>query len=185
MNPAVRVFGGWGFWMGFSSSFLLSSIHTSNPFRCPRWSFQNQTCPYSIFPWYWADSHWAPLHRAKTRFSRLMRIRPLMRFCYIGEIHITGENLGFGPSIQDGEVRVPLIQSHHCTMVRERQLIGNLAASNHSFSHELGSEWASERTNERSVARERSDQCGTSEWVSGANKRANGWAKAQYLHLDS
>ena len=44
--------------------------------------------------------------------------------------------------------------------------------SNHSVSH--GSEWTSERMNERSGARERSEQCKASEWVSGASGRVSG-----------
>ena len=40
-----------------------------------------------------------------------------------------------------------------------------------------GSEWASERTNERSGARERSEQCGTSEWVIGSSKWVIGLSK--------
>ena len=43
------------------------------------------------------------------------------------------------------------------------------------------SEWASERTNERSGARERSEQCGASEWVSGASERASGRANGPVL----
>ena len=42
-------------------------------------------------------------------------------------------------------------------------------------------EWASERTNERSGARERSEQCGASAWVSGASERANGGANGPVL----
>ena len=37
-------------------------------------------------------------------------------------------------------------------------------------------EWASDRANERSGAREWSKWCGTSEWLSGASERANGRA---------
>ena len=36
------------------------------------------------------------------------------------------------------------------------------------LSNELGGGWASERTKERSGARERSEQCGASEWVRGS-----------------
>ena len=67
-----------------------------------------------------------------------------------------------------------LASSCGCTVGR------NGMKSTHSFHrqrplpHELRNEWASERTNERSGARERSEQCGASEWVSGASERANG-----------
>ena len=51
---------------------------------------------------------------------------------------------------------------------------GTKLGRSHSLSKELGSEWASERTIERSRARERSKLCGASEWVSGqANERAS------------
>ena len=41
--------------------------------------------------------------------------------------------------------------------------------------------WARERANERSGARERSEQCGASEWVSGASERASGRANGPVL----
>ena len=44
------------------------------------------------------------------------------------------------------------------------------------------SEWASDRTNERSRARERSEKCGASEWVSSASERANGGANGSVLY---
>ena len=44
------------------------------------------------------------------------------------------------------------------------------------------SEWMSERTNERSGARERSEQCGANEWVSGASERASGRANGPALY---
>ena len=54
---------------------------------------------------------------------------------------------------------------------------------NHSLSHERGSERsrASKQKSECSGARERSKQCGTSEQVSGASKRANGRASGPVL----
>ena len=48
--------------------------------------------------------------------------------------------------------------------------------SNHSLSHVLRSEWVSERTNEGSGAREQSELCGASEWVSSAGKGVKGRA---------
>ena len=39
-----------------------------------------------------------------------------------------------------------------------------------------GCDWANEQKNERSGARKRSKQCGTSEWVSSASERASGGA---------
>ena len=44
------------------------------------------------------------------------------------------------------------------------------------------SEWASEGTNERSEGREQSEQCGASEWVSGASERANRGANGPVLY---
>ena len=49
--------------------------------------------------------------------------------------------------------------------------------SNHSLSHE----WGSEQTSEHSGARERSKHGGESEWVSGVSERANGWASGPVL----
>ena len=47
------------------------------------------------------------------------------------------------------------------------------------------SEWVSERTNERSVARERSEQCRACEWVSGASERASGVANDPVLYAST
>ena len=49
------------------------------------------------------------------------------------------------------------------------------------FSDELHSEWASERMNESSGAREQSEQCGASEWVSSESERANGLAQYPFI----
>ena len=45
------------------------------------------------------------------------------------------------------------------------------------------SEWARERTNERSGAREQSELCGASEWVTRASERANGGANGPVLNM--
>ena len=50
------------------------------------------------------------------------------------------------------------------------------------FSHESGvSGWASEWTNERRGARMRGEQCGASEWESGASERASGGTSGPVL----
>ena len=50
------------------------------------------------------------------------------------------------------------------------------------FPASLGlSEWANERENERSGAREQSEQCAASEWVSSAWEWENGWASGPAL----
>ena len=44
--------------------------------------------------------------------------------------------------------------------------------------HELGSEWMGERANERSGAREQSEQGAASKWVNGASELGNGGVKS-------
>ena len=51
-----------------------------------------------------------------------------------------------------------------------------------SLSHELGSEWASERMNECSETRQQSNQCRASKW---ASKQASGRANGPILCIDS
>ena len=46
-------------------------------------------------------------------------------------------------------------------------------------------ERASERMNERSGARERSKQCGASEWLSGVSKWANGGVNSSVIHAST
>ena len=56
-----------------------------------------------------------------------------------------------------------------------------IGTSKFTLSHDLGSERASEQTRERSGARERSEQCGANERVSGASERASGQANGPVL----
>ena len=67
----------------------------------------------------------------------------------------------------------------------QRTMVQNSLNMGHQISHypmsSGASEWASKRINERSGARERSKQCGASEWVSGASERASGRANGPVL----
>ena len=71
--------------------------------------------------------------------------------------------------------------SRHCCTMVQNSLNNEYGTSNLTLSHELGSEWLSERTNERSGVCERSKQCGASERVSGASERAGGWEHGPVL----
>ena len=62
------------------------------------------------------------------------------------------------------------------TLVWNRRV--NFVDKNHFPMSSGVSEWASERTNERRGARERSEQCVANEWVSSVSERASGRAKS-------
>ena len=63
--------------------------------------------------------------------------------------------------------------TQRCTIGRDDMKSTHSIHRQKPLSYELRSEWASKRMNERSRARKQREQCGASEWVSGASERAN------------
>ena len=89
-------------------------------------------------------------------------------------------NIELGKANQESKLGSGNAESGFISQTADRTTVGrNCVRMTHCIQL---SERASERMHERSGARERSEKCGASKWVSGASERASGGANGPVLN---